>query len=486
VVCKITITGSNPVGASKNCLGGGTGRHKGLKIPWGLAPCGFESRPRHYLAQGVHLKISVFGTGYVGLVTGVCLAESGNDVIGMDIDRKKIERLKKGISPIYEKGIEELLQRNIKEKRIAFTTDSKFAVQNSHILFIAVGTPSAEDGSCNLNYVFDCVKNIKEHLNAPKILVLKSTVPVGTAKRVRELVAGAKHKIYVCSNPEFLKEGVAVDDFMKPDRVVVGADDNAVFDAMKELYAPFVRNEKPIILMDNASAEMTKYAANALLALKISFMNEISLLCEKVSADVEMVRKGVGADARIGYPFLFPGVGFGGSCFPKDVKALIHLAGTKRFDLKLSKAALEVNERQKRHIVGKIKTEMGKDLKKYTIAIWGLSFKPNTDDMREAPSIAIINELLAAGAKIKAFDPKAIEEAKKVFGNRIRYCNDAYVALKDVDALVIVTEWGEFRNPDFDKMKSLMRGKTIFDGRNLYNPQKIRALGFKYISIGRL
>jgi len=432
------------------------------------------------------MRISIFGTGYVGLVTGICLAESGNDVIGYDVDEEKINLLKKGTLPIYEHGLDELLERNLKEKRIKFTTNPKKAVEESHIIFIAVGTPSAEDGSANLTYVFDCVKTIKKYANEDKIIVLKSTVPVGTANKAKEIVKDSKYKLYICSNPEFLKEGVAVDDFMKPDRVVIGADDNYVFEVMRELYSPFVRNERPIILMDNASAEMTKYAANALLALKISFMNEIALLCEKVGADVEMVRKGVGADQRINYAFLFPGVGFGGSCFPKDVRALVHLAKEHNFDLKLPKATLEVNDRQKKHLVEKIKAHFKNDLKGKTFAIWGLSFKPNTDDMREAASITIINELLNAGAKVKAFDPKAMNEAKKIFDNKITLCKDPYEALEGADALVLVTEWNEFRNPDFQKIKSKLKSPIIFDGRNVYNPDKMRSLGFTYYGIGRL
>lgn len=431
------------------------------------------------------MKIAVFGTGYVGLVTAVCLAETGNEVIGVDVDENKIKLLKKGVAPIYEKGLEELLGRNLKEERLFFTLDAKKAVENSQIIFIAVGTPSSDDGSCNLSYLFDCVETIKKYINSTKIITIKSTVPVGTAKKVKELVKGCKHKVYVCSNPEFLKEGVAIDDFMKPDRVVVGADDDYVFEKMKELYAPFVRNERPIIFMDNASAEMTKYASNALLALKISFMNEVALLCEKVGADVELVRKGVGADQRINYSFLFPGVGFGGSCFPKDVKALVHLADSSGFDFKLAKATLQVNERQKHQLSLKVLNYFGPDLRNRTFAIWGLSFKPNTDDMREAPSITIINDLLSAGAKIKAFDPKATNEAKKIFLNKITICNDSYDALKGADALLLVTEWGEFRNPDFEKMKKLLKQPVIFDGRNIYLKDRLMDLGFKYFGIGR-
>lgn len=431
------------------------------------------------------MKVSVFGSGYVGLVTAVCLAETGNNIINIDVDSKKINLLKKGVPTIYEKGLEELLLRNLQEKRLEFTTNAKKAVEESDIIFVAVGTPSSEDGSCNLSYVFECVETVKKYANAPKILVLKSTVPVGTAKRAKEIVNDCKYKIYVCSNPEFLKEGVAIDDFMKPDRVVVGADDNYVFETMRELYAPFVRNERPIIFMDNESAEMTKYAANALLALKISFMNEVALLCEKVGADVEMVRKGVGADQRINYAFLFPGVGFGGSCFPKDVKALVHLANTAGFDFKLAKATLEVNERQKHELSAKVINYFGKNLKQLTFAVWGLSFKPNTDDMREAPSITIIHDLLSLGAQIQAFDPKASKEAEKIFGDKIKICSDSYGALKGADALLIITEWGEFRNPDFQKIKSTLKNPVIFDGRNIYSKEKLKMLGFKYFGIGR-
>ncbi|MCX7991242.1 MAG: UDP-glucose/GDP-mannose dehydrogenase family protein [Proteobacteria bacterium] len=431
------------------------------------------------------MKISVFGTGYVGLVTAVCLAESGNEVIAVDIDENKINLLKEGIPPIYEKGLEELLKWNLKNNRLKFTTDPALAVESSHIIFIAVGTPSNPDGSCNLTYVFDCVNTIKKYANNEKIIVIKSTVPVGTANKAKEIVKDSKHKIYVCSNPEFLKEGVAIEDFMKPDRVVIGADNDYVFEVMRELYAPFVRNEKPIISMDNESAEMTKYAANALLAVKISFMNEIALLCEKVNADVEMVRKGVGADYRIGYQFLFPGVGFGGSCFPKDVRALIHLAEENDFDLMIPKSAYNVNERQKRHLLNKIFDFFGEDLSDKTFGIWGLSFKPNTDDMREAPSIVIINGLLSAGAKVRAFDPKAMEEAKKIFGEKIYYAESDYDALSGADAMILITEWQEFRNPDFDKIKKLLKRPVIFDGRNQYSPRKMKELGFKYYGIGR-
>lgn len=432
------------------------------------------------------MKISIFGTGYVGLVTGVCLAESGNNVICMDIDKKKVELLKKGVPPIYEKGLEELLLRNIKENRIKFTVDAQKAVENSDIIFVAVGTPSSDDGSCNLSYVFECVETITKFANKDKILVIKSTVPVGTAETAKKIVKKSKYKIYVCSNPEFLKEGVAIDDFMKPDRVVIGADDHYVFEVMKELYSPFVRNEKPLIFMDNASAEMTKYAANALLALKISFMNEVALLCEKVGADVEMVRKGVGADQRINYAFLFPGVGFGGSCFPKDVKALVHLSQTVDFDFKLAKATIEVNERQKHHLSKKVFDYFGNDLNKLTFAVWGLSFKPNTDDMREAPSISIIEDLLNAGAKINAFDPKASKEAEKIFGDRIKIYKDSYETLKNASALIIITEWGEFRTPDFDRIKKLLKNPVIFDGRNIYNKDKLKSIGLKYFCIGRI
>ncbi len=431
------------------------------------------------------MKISVFGTGYVGLVTAVCLAESGNDVIGIDIDEEKIKLLSSCIPTIYEKGLEELLERNLKNKRLNFTTEAKTAVENSQIIFIAVGTPSNDDGSCNLNYVFNCVETIKKYANESKIVVIKSTVPVGTAKKAKEIVKDSFFKLHICSNPEFLKEGVAIEDFMKPDRVVVGADNDYVFDIMKELYAPFVRNEKPIILMDNESAEMTKYAANALLAVKISFMNEIALLCERVDADVEMVRKGVGADYRIGYQFLFPGVGFGGSCFPKDVRALIHLAEENSFDLMIPKAAYSVNERQKRYMLDKIFKHFGENLSGKTFGIWGLSFKPNTDDMREAPSIVVINGLIEAGAKIRAYDPKAMEEAKKIFGDKIYYASSDYEALDGADALILITEWQEFRNPDFDKIKSLLKSPVIFDGRNQYSPKKMKQLGFKYYGIGR-
>jgi UDPglucose 6-dehydrogenase len=443
------------------------------------------------------MKISVIGTGYVGLVTGTCLAESGNDVICMDIDEKKIELLNSGVVPIYEPGLEELIRRNMSHGRLSFTTRMDHAVKNSDAVFIAVGTPPGEDGSADLKYVLEAAKKIGSFMNGYKVVINKSTVPVGTGEKVRAAVASrTRHKFDVVSNPEFLKEGAAIEDFMKPDRVVIGAGSPRAAALMQEMYAPFVRTGKPILVMDIRSAEMTKYASNALLATKISFINEMAVICGSLGADIDNVRKGMGYDRRIGFDFLFPGVGYGGSCFPKDVKALASTAKEYGVDASVLKAVEAVNERQKnllsamvlRHF-GAQKTGKGKNRKKpltgMTIGVWGLSFKPRTDDMREAPSVVIINNLLRAGAVVRAHDPVAEKEAKKIFKNRIALMQDGYEALHGADALAVVTEWNEFRTPDFKKMKKLMKRPVIFDGRNIYNQEELRKLGFTYYGIGR-
>ncbi len=446
------------------------------------------------------MNLAIIGTGYVGLVTGACFAETGNNVICMDIDAGKIKKLQRGIVPIYEPGLEELVKKNLNAGRLKFTTDLEYAVKNSEIIFLCLPTPPGKDGNADLSIVFNVVKDIAKFLKqiakssnsiTKKIIVSKSTVPVGTADKIKEIISKevGKYtenlKFDVVSNPEFLKEGNAVQDFMFPDRVVIGVDNSDSEVVMRELYEPFVRTGAPILVMDTRSAEMVKYAANAFLAMRISFMNEIANLCEKVGADVEKVRIAIGYDVRIGPKFLFPGVGWGGSCFPKDVKALIKMGEENGIEMKIIKSVYEVNEKQRKVIVEKIKRYFGKDLKDKKIAIWGLSFKPKTDDMREAPSITIINELLKLGAKVIAFDPVAIPNAKKIFGNKIKFAKDQYEALKGADALVLVTEWQEFREPDFNYMKSLMRNPVIFDGRNIYNPEKLRKIGFTYYGIGR-
>ncbi|MFZ2960724.1 MAG: UDP-glucose/GDP-mannose dehydrogenase family protein [Candidatus Ozemobacteraceae bacterium] len=437
------------------------------------------------------MKISVIGTGYVGLVTGTCFAESGNDVICMDTDQSKIDRLLKGEIPIYEPGLEEMVKRNVQEERLRFTTDIKEAVGHGLMLFIAVGTPPGEDGSADLQYVLTVARQIGNHMEGFKVIIDKSTVPVGTADRVKAAVReelakrGIDVPFDVVSNPEFLKEGNAIDDFMKPDRIVVGCDDVRTAELMKELYAPFVRTEKPILVMDVRSAEMTKYAANSLLATKISFMNDIANLCERLGANIDNVRKGIGSDSRIGYSFIFPGAGYGGSCFPKDVQALVRTAVEKGYRLEILEAVENVNYRQKEVLFNKLAAHYSGGLKGKTFAVWGLAFKPNTDDMREAPAIVLIEKLLAAGAKVHAYDPEAMTEAKKVFGDRIVYARKNYDALEGAEALIIVTEWNEFRRPDFDRIKSLLKSPVVIDGRNLYDPLRMKALGFDYYSIGR-
>ncbi|MBI5116050.1 UDP-glucose/GDP-mannose dehydrogenase family protein [Candidatus Poribacteria bacterium] len=432
------------------------------------------------------MDISVIGTGYVGLVTGTCFAEMGNDVACIDVDARKIELLRRGRSPIYEPGLEELIRRNVREQRLTFTTDIADAVRKSHVVFIAVGTPCRDDGACDLSQVFGVAGEIAAAMNGYKIIVIKSTVQVGTADRVRELIQQkTSHRFDVVSNPEFLKEGAAIDDFMRPNRVVIGTDSERVAETMKELYRPCVRTSRPIIIMDNRSAELTKYAANAMLATRISFINEIANLCEHIGANVSSVREGIGSDERIGFTFLFPGVGYGGSCFPKDVKALAMTARNCGYEMNILEAVDTVNTRQKGVLVPKIKRHFNGQLKGKTVALWGLSFKPRTDDMREAPSIVIASQLLADGVKLQVHDPVALKEARKVFGNKLKYCEHHYDALVGAHALVLVTEWAEFRNPDFRRMKELMAGHVIFDGRNIYNPKILREMGFTYYGIGQ-
>jgi UDPglucose 6-dehydrogenase len=431
------------------------------------------------------MKVAVVGTGYVGLVVGACLAESGNDVICVDKDEAKVRMLRRGKSPIYEPGIEDLLRRNKAEGRLTFTTDLAKAVRQSTIIFIAVGTPQGEDGSADLQHVLGVARDIAKAMNGYKVIVDKSTVPVGTAERVRDIVRReTTHPFSVVSNPEFLKQGAAVDDFMKPDRVVIGAEDPKAAELMVALHKPFTRTGAPIMVMDCASAELAKYAANAMLATKISFMNEIANVCEAYGADVDRVRQAMGTDRRIGPAFLFPGVGYGGSCFPKDVKALVKFSGDKKYDFRILKAVEAVNESQKRVLVKKMEHHFG-PLKGKTIAIWGLAFKPKTDDMREAPAIPIIKALLEKGAKVQAHDPEAMPTAKGLFKGGVTYTARNYDALKGADALAILTEWQEFREPDFARMKKLLKNPVIFDGRNIYQPEQMKALGFTYYSIGR-
>jgi UDPglucose 6-dehydrogenase len=419
-------------------------------------------------------------------VAGTCFAETGSDVICVDSDERKIKTLNKGEIPIYEPGLKELVERNVSKGRLFFTTDLEKAVKASLINFIAVGTPPGEDGSSDLSHVLAVAKSIGHYMNGYKVVVDKSTVPVGTADLVREAIAKeTKHQFDVVSNPEFLKEGAAIDDFLRPDRVVIGVDNPRVEALMKDLYSPFVRTGHPIIVMDVRSAEMTKYASNALLATKISFMNEIAALCDKVGADVNLVRQGVGSDLRIGHQFLFPGVGYGGSCFPKDIKALVHIAQSCGLRLEILESVEAVNERQKLLLVDKVKAHFGENLKGKTFGVWGLSFKPRTDDMREAPAINIINGLLEAGAKVQAYDPQALEVAHSIFGDRISLVQDEYEAVQGADALLIVTEWNEFREPNYELVAKSLKSPVIFDGRNIYEPGKMAGLGFTYFSIGR-
>ncbi|MCG3133183.1 MAG: UDP-glucose 6-dehydrogenase TuaD [Planctomycetes bacterium] len=436
------------------------------------------------------MKIAVIGTGYVGLVAGTCFADTGNQVVCVDVDAAKVEALRAGKIPIYEPGLEELVRRNVAEERLSFTTDTVDAVQKSLVVFIAVGTPAGEDGSSDLSYVLGAARAIGRAMNGFKVIVDKSTVPVGTARLVRDAVRGeTTHPFDVVSNPEFLKEGAAIDDFMKPDRVVVGCDDPRTAELMKELYAPFVRTGKPILVMDVASAELTKYAANAMLATRISFMNEVACLCEKLGADVNLVRQGVGLDARIGMPFLFPGIGYGGSCFPKDIKALVRTARGVGYDFRILEAVEDVNENQKGWALRKVDQHFGsspggKSLAGRTIGVWGLSFKPQTDDMREAPSIVVVEGLLARGATVRVCDPEAIHEAKRHFGDRVSYHKKQYDAIDGADALVLCTEWNEFRHPDFDRIQSLLKTPVVFDGRNVWCNNRLPERGFTYHAVG--
>lgn len=432
------------------------------------------------------MKICVIGTGYVGLVAGTCLAEMGNNVICVDNDIEKLEKLEQGIVPIYEPGLDELIKANVNEKRLSFSSDLKTSVEESLVCFIAVGTPQSEDGSADLQYVETVAESIGKAINGYKVIVDKSTVPVGTAEKVTAIIK--KHTDYefdVVSNPEFLKQGAAVDDFLKPDRVVIGSNSQRATEIMQELYSPFLRTGNPVIIMDVKSAEMTKYAANSFLAVKISYANEIANICEKVGANAEMVRIGMCADKRIGSQFLFPGLGYGGSCFPKDVKALLKTAKDNNCGHKLLQSADEVNNEQRQIFINKILKKFGNDLSGKTFAVWGLAFKPKTNDMRMAPAITIINALLERGAKVQAYDPKAFDFARGLWGDKITYAKNAYAALENADCLLLLTEWNEFRRPDFDKIKTLLKSPVIFDGRNQYDPERMVSRGFEYYCIGR-
>ena len=433
------------------------------------------------------MKLTVIGTGYVGLVSGTCFAETGNDVLCVDIDENKVKRMQNGEIPIYEPGLDVIFERNTRQGRLKFTTDLARAVDHAEVIFLALPTPPGEDGSADLKYILGVADDLSRLITRYTVIVDKSTVPVGTAEKVHAILAqNLDEDLFdVVSNPEFLREGVAVEDFMKPDRVVIGTQSERARKVMKRLYEPFVRQGNPIYFMDERSAEMTKYAANSYLAARISFMNEIANLCEKVGANVDSVRVGMGSDSRIGKRFLFPGVGYGGSCFPKDVQALAKTAEDYDYDFRILKAVMNVNARQKHRLTAKIQSYLGKTLAGRTIAIWGLAFKPNTDDIREAPALYLINDLLEAGATLKVFDPEAMENVRQIFGERISYAKDQYEALVDADALAIVTEWTVFRTPSFDVMRKLLKAPVIFDGRNLYDIEIMKDMGFHYESIGR-
>jgi UDPglucose 6-dehydrogenase len=432
------------------------------------------------------VKIAVIGTGYVGLVTATCLAESGNSVIGMDSAAHKIALLESGRLPIYEPGLQELVQRNRREERLSFTTDLARAVGPSELIFVAVGTPQAADGSADLSNLWALADSLAGCLNGPKIVIIKSTVPVGTNRALGErLAAATRQPVDVASNPEFLKEGAAVDDFMKPDRVVVGVRRPEVAEVLRELYSPFLRTERPFLVMSPESAEMTKYVANAMLATKISFINEMANLCEPLGADINDVRRGIGHDERIGFQFLFPGAGYGGSCFPKDVRALLSMAQKLDRPLRLMQSVDQVNEGQKRVLIDKVRRHYGSSLKDKTLAVWGLAFKPRTDDIREAPALVLLDALLAEGVALRVHDPEALANVRALYGERLVYCDRPYGALEGADGLVIVTEWQEFRRPDFDLMRRLLREQVIFDGRNLYEPKTLAGHGFVYYGIGR-
>ena len=437
------------------------------------------------------MKISVVGTGYVGLVSGTCFSQTGVDVVCVDVDEKKITRLNNGQIPIYEPGLEDIFKYNVEKGRLSFTTDLKESLTDSEAVFIAVGTPPGEDGSADLKYVLSVAREIGRFMDHYMVVVTKSTVPVGTSMKVKAAIQqeldlrNSELTFDVASNPEFLKEGSAVDDFLKPDRIVVGIESPEAEKVMKKLYKPFLLNGHPILFMDISSSEMTKYAANSMLATKISFMNDIANLCELVGADVSMVRKGIGSDGRIGNKFIYPGTGYGGSCFPKDVQALVRTADEYGYSLDILKAVEAVNYRQKSVLVGKIKSHFGDDLKGLKFAMWGLSFKPKTDDMREAPSLVVIESLLSEGASVVAYDPVAMEEARHILGEKIVFAKDEYDACIDADALIIVTEWAEFRTPNFRIIEKLLKSKTIFDGRNIYEPEEMQEMKFNYYSIGR-
>ena len=432
------------------------------------------------------MKIAVIGTGYVGLVTGTCFAETGNDVTCVDIDQRKVDKLSAGEITIYEPGLEKIFVRNLKEGRLHFTSNLKEGIKDAKILFLALPTPPGEDGSADLRYVLGVAQDLGKIIEDYVVIVDKSTVPVGTAEKVFQAVReNSKVDFDVVSNPEFLREGVAVEDFMKPDRVVIGTNSERAKKLMNELYAPFVRSGNPLIYMDLRSAELTKYAANSFLATKISFMNEIAQLCERLGADVDMVRLGIGSDARIGKRFLFPGIGYGGSCFPKDVQALVRSSSEVGYDFQILNAVMEVNEVQKMHLVPKIKAFFDGKLAGKHIALWGLAFKPNTDDIREAPALSIIDALVQAGATVTAFDPEAMNNVRQEIGDKIRYAENQYDALVNADALVIATEWNEFRTPDFNKIGEMLNTKAIFDGRNLFDLASMQDLGFHYVSVGR-
>lgn len=437
------------------------------------------------------MKITIVGTGYVGLVSGTCLAETGIIVHCIDTDAGKIEKLNKGIIPIYEPGLAPMITRNVDAGRLKFSTDLKEALEGSEAVLIAVGTPPDEDGSADLKYVMAVAEDIGKYMTAYLLVITKSTVPIGTSEKVRKKIAGELEKrkasidFDIASNPEFLKEGDAVNDCMKPERIIVGADSEKAFRLIEKMYKPFVLNGHPVIFMDIPSAEMTKYAANAMLATKISFINDMANLCEKVGADINMVRRGIGSDSRIGNKFIYAGLGYGGSCFPKDVKAIIRTAADHGYELRVMKAVDEVNESQKESIFHKVYRHFGEDIKGRKIGIWGLSFKPNTDDMREAPSLALIKNFLEKGAEICAYDPVAMEEAKRRLGDSITYAEDSYGALVDADALVLVTEWNEFRNPNWTVIEKIMKNKVVFDGRNIYEKDILQQAGFTYYGIGR-
>ena len=436
------------------------------------------------------MKIAVVGTGYVGLVTGTCFAETGNEVICVDIDKSKVDKLASGKITIYEPGLEKIFLRNQKEGRVRFTTSLAEGIENAEVIFLALPTPPGEDGSADLKYILGVAKELGTLIKAGdyKVIIDKSTVPVGTAEKVKQALisnSGIEETFDVVSNPEFLREGVAVDDFMKPDRVVIGTSSEKAKKILSDLYAPFVRQGNPVIFMDEKSAELTKYAANAFLATKITFMNEIAQLCEQLGADVDMVRRGIGSDDRIGRRFLFPGIGYGGSCFPKDVQALAKSSKEANYNFKILDAVMEVNEKQKLHLVPKIKDYFNNNLQGKKIALWGLAFKPNTDDIREAPALYLIEAFLTAGATVATFDPEAMNNVKQLLGNKVTFVDSQYDALKDADALVIATEWSEFRTPDFNKITSLLKNKAIFDGRNLFDLKQMEDMGYHYVSIGR-